>query len=232
MNNDAKFPSLAEPSVDPWVDTIICGDCLQILRQLPDACIDLILTDPPYGIHYKDRQGCAIYNDDNTRWVFPAFAEMYRVLKPNAYCVSFYAWSKAARFLSAWKECGFSPVGHFVWAKRYASCTRHTKMKHEQAYLLAKGKPALPEFPPDEVLAWKYTGNVLHPTQKPVGSLTPIIEAYCPPNGIVLDPFAGSGSTGAAARQCGRQFILIEKVTAYYRAAQSRLFPDNPEPFK
>lgn len=207
----------ARNCIDLFANQVFHGDCLQILRGLPDACADLVFTDPPYGIHYKDRQGCAIYNDDNTRWVFPAFAELYRLLKPNSYCVSFYAWSKAARFLSIWKECGFQPVGHFVWVKRYASCTRHAKMMHEQAYLLTKGNPQPPESPPDDVLPWKYTGNVLHPTQKPVTSLTPIIQAYSKPGGIVLDPFAGSGSTGIAARQCGRRFILIEKVDAYYR---------------
>jgi site-specific DNA-methyltransferase (adenine-specific) len=199
------------------------GDCLQVLRLLPDACADLVLTDPPYITRYRDRQGRTIANDDNSHWLFPAFAELYRVLKPNSYCLSFYGWGKAHRFISAWRECGFFPVGHFVWVKRYASCTRHTQMKHEQAYLLAKGNPPPPKFPPADVLPWIYTGNTLHPTQKAARSLHPIIQAYSKPGGIVLDPFAGSGSTGIAARQCGRRFILIEKVPAYCHAAQERL---------
>jgi site-specific DNA-methyltransferase (adenine-specific) len=66
----------------------------------------------------------------------------------------------------------------------------------------------------------------LHPTQKPVGSLTPLIEAFSQPSGMVLDPFAGSGSTGVAARNCQRRFLLIEKDAAYHRAASERLFPD------
>jgi site-specific DNA-methyltransferase (adenine-specific) len=155
--------------------------------------------------------------------MFPAFSELYRVLKPNSYCVSFYGWSKADRFLSVWRECGFYPVGHFVWVKRYASCVRHSQMKHEQAYLLAKGNPPPPKCPPPDVLPWQYTGNKLHPTQKPIGSLTPLIEAFSRPNQIVLDPFAGSGTTGVAARQCGRRFILIEKDANFYRAASERL---------
>ena len=196
---------------------VIHGDCLQELRKLPDASADLVLTDPPYLVRYRDRAGRTVANDDNGRWLFPAFAELFRVLKLNTYCLSFYGWSKAERFLSAWKECGFQPIGHFVWVKRYASCVRHNQMKHEQAYLLAKGNPLPPKCPPADVLPWSYTGNRLHPTQKPVGSLVPIVEAYAPRNGLVLDPFAGSGSTGVAALQCRRRCLLIEKEAEHYR---------------
>ena len=167
--------------------------------------------------------GRRVPNDDNTLWMFPAFAELYRVLKPDSYAISFYGWGKAERFLSVWRECGFRPVGHFVWVKRYASCVRRVQMKHEQAYLLAKGNPLPPASPPADVLPWSYTGNRLHPTQKPVASLTPLIEAFSPIGGLVLDPFAGSGSTGVAARLCRRRFLLIEKDAAYCRTAQERL---------
>ena len=207
----------------PWDNQIVCGDCLQVLRRLPDACADLVLTDPPYLVRYQDRSGRRIANDDNARWIFPAFAELYRVLKPDAYCVSFYGWSKAERFLSVWRECGFYPVGHFVWVKGYASCVRRVQMQHEQAYLLAKGNPPRPASPPPDVLPWKYTGNRLHPSQKPVAGLTPLIEAFSPPEGLVLDPFAGSGTTGVAARICRRRFLLIEKDPAYHKAACERL---------
>jgi site-specific DNA-methyltransferase (adenine-specific) len=211
-----------EPAITPR-SRILQGDCTQQLSKLRTESVDFVLTDPPYLVNYKDRTGRTVQNDDNSRWLFPAFAELYRVLKPNSYCVSFYGWSKAERFLSAWKGCGFQPIGHFVWVKHYASCVRHTQMKHEQAYLLAKGHPLPPINPPTDVLSWQYTGNRLHPTQKPVASLTPLVEAYSPRNGIVLDPFAGSGSTGIAALQCGRRCILIEKEAAHYKTIRARL---------
>lgn len=201
---------------------LIHGDCVQQLRELRTESADFVLTDPPYLVAYKDRTGRTIQNDDNSRWLFPAFAELYRVLKPNSYCVSFYGWSKAERFLSAWKECGFQPIGHFVWVKGYASLVRHSQMRHEQAYLLAKGNPLPPKNPPPDVLPWKYTGNKLHPTQKPVSALTPLIEAYAPREGIVLDPFAGSGSTGVAALQCQRRCLLIEKDDTHYETIRAR----------
>jgi adenine-specific DNA-methyltransferase len=209
--------------LDCWINRIICGDCVQVLRRVPDESVDMVLTDPPYLIAYKDRSGRTIANDDNCRWVFPAFAEIYRVMKPDTYCVSFYGWSKLSRFLTAWQEIGFHPVGHFVWVKGYASCARHTRMRHEQAYLLAKGNPALPKDPPSDVLEWAYTGNRLHPTQKPVAGLVPLIRSLTQPQAVVLDPFAGSGSTGAAAVRCGRRYILIEKDAAYHKAAYQRL---------
>ena len=202
---------------------IIHGDCANELRKLPDVCADMILTDPPYLVRYKSRSGQTVANDDNTRWMYPAFSELYRVLKPDSYCVSFYGWSKADRFLSVWRECGFYPVGHFVWVKRYASCVRHNKMMHEQAYLLAKGSPPPPKNPPADIIPWKYTGNRLHPTQKPVCSLTPLIEAYSKPGGLILDPFAGSGSTGVAALLSRRRCLLIEKEANHYKTACTRL---------
>lgn len=210
-------------SPDALENQVIHGDCSQELRKLPDASVDLVLTDPPYLVRYKDRAGRTVANDNNSRWLYPAFAEIYRILKPDSYCISFYGWSKVDRFLSAWRECGFQPVGHFVWVKRYSSCVRHTQMRHEQAYLLAKGNPLPPETPPADVLSWAYTGNRLHPTQKPVCSLTPLIDAYSRHHGLVLDPFAGSGTTGVAALQCRRRFLLIEKDSAHYRTACERL---------
>jgi len=135
----------------PWLDKVVHGDCTQILRRLPENSVDMVLTDPPYIVRYADRSGRQIPNDDNGRWIFPAFAEIDRVMKPDSYCVSFYGWSKLSRFLTAWREIGFRPFGHFVWVKRYASCSRHTKMKHEQAYLLAKGNPPPPKDPPSDV---------------------------------------------------------------------------------
>jgi len=101
-------------------------------------------------------------------------------------------------------------------------------MKHEQAYLLAKGNPPYPKDPPADVLEWAFTGNRLHPTQKPVSGLVPLIRAFTKPGAVVLDPFAGSGSTGVAARHCNRRFILIEQDATHHRTATERLKPQVP----
>ncbi len=202
---------------------IVLGDCLAVLPTLPDRAVDFVLTDPPYLVNYRERNGRRIANDTNDAWLTPAFEQMHRVLRDDALCVSFYGWSRVDRFFSAWRAAGFRAVGHIVFAKRYPSTARFLRYQHEQAYLLAKGQPALPAEPLPDVLPWTYSGNRLHPTQKPVECLVPLIEAFCPLGGIVLDPFAGSGSTCVAARQTGRRFLGIELDANYHAVAADRL---------
>lgn len=102
-------------------------------------------------------------------------------------------------------------------------CKRFLAYRHESAYLLAKGKPELPTTPLSDVIPWTYSGNRLHPTQKPVECLKRIIEALSRPGDIVLDPFAGSGSTCLAAHLAGRRFFGIELDATYHAAAVNRL---------
>jgi adenine-specific DNA-methyltransferase len=73
------------------------------------------------------------------------------------------------------------------------------------------------------VREFRYTGNRLHPTQKPVCALKPLIEAFCPADGIVLDPFAGSGSTLVAAKELGRRSLGIEISAEHHKTATARL---------
>jgi adenine-specific DNA-methyltransferase len=217
------------PTALPYLNRVTFGDCVELMKKLPDGCVDLIVTDPPYVANYCDRGGRKILNDDNVDWIYPAFYEAYRLLKDDAFCVSFYGWNKVDKFLSAWRDCAFYPVGHFTWVKTYNSSVGFTKMWHECAYLLVKGRPAKPANPPADVLPWKYSGNKFHPTQKPVSALRPLIEAYSQKRDIVLDPFGGSGSTAIAAIQCCRRFILFEKDEQYFEAAKTRLSAEEAE---
>ena len=114
-------------------------------------------------------------------------------------------------------------AGHLVFTKNYTSKSAYVAYRHECAYILAKGSPARPRNPLPDVLGWKYSGNRHHPTEKPVTSLQPLIESFTHPNAIVLDPFAGSGSTCVAALQSGRRYIGIELLEQYHRAGQQRL---------
>lgn len=207
----------------PLRNMIAHGDCIDLMAGMPAGSVDFILTDPPYLVRYKDRTGRSLANDDNADWLEPAARQMYRVLKTDSLCVSFYGWTQTDRFMSAWRAAGFRIVGHIVFRKRYASKARFVSYTHESAYVLAKGRPALPEHPPADVIDWVYTGNRLHPTQKPVAVLKPLIEAFCPAGGLVLDPFCGSGSTLAAARTAGRNWLGMELDPAYHRIASDRL---------
>lgn len=202
---------------------VLQGDCIDVMRGMESTSVDFILTDPPYLVNYRSRDGQTVANDDNDAWLEPAFAEMHRILKDGSFCLSFYGWNKVDRFMAAWRSAGFRVVGHVVFRKRYASSSRFFDHHHEQAYLLAKGDVSLPAKPMADVIDWQYTGNRLHPTQKPVSVLRPFVEAFCKRGGIVLDPFCGSGSTLVAARDSERGYIGIELERRHCQTAQLRL---------
>jgi DNA modification methylase len=129
------------------INRVITGDCRRILTQLADRSVDFVLTDPPYLVNYRSRDGRSIAGDTNGAWLRPVTAELYRLLKPNRFFVSFYGWQAAEQFLSAWRGAGFRPVAHLAWPKRYTSSARYVRYQHEQAYVLAKGYPPLPAAP-------------------------------------------------------------------------------------
>jgi DNA modification methylase len=206
-----------------FINTILKADCVRAMRQLPAASVNFILTDPPYIVRYKDRSGRAIRNDDNAAWLKPAFAEMYRVLADNSFCVSFYGWTFADRFVTAYRSAGFRIVGHITFKKNYVSSTGYMHSQHECAYLLAKGRPQKPEAPISDVMPWAYSGNHHHPSEKAVKTLLPLVEAFSQPGGLVLDPFCGSASTLLAAKSLGRSYLGMELDPKYFRIASRRL---------
>ena len=87
------------------VNRILNGNCIDLMSQLPRGSMDFILTDPPYLVNYRDRSHRSILNDNNASWLKPSFAEAYRVLKPNAFMVTFYSWCHTAL-----KSRNFTPL--------------------------------------------------------------------------------------------------------------------------
>jgi site-specific DNA-methyltransferase (adenine-specific) len=207
-----------------FTNTITHGDCIEIMRQMPANSVDFVLTDPPYLVNYRDRSGRTIQNDSSdATWLKPAMTQAYRVLKQNRLMLCFYGWTKVDEFFTAWKDAGFQPVGHIVFRKAYTTKSRFLSYRHEQAYLLAKGRPPLPKQPLADVMDMPYSGNKLHPTQKPVPVLASLIRSFSLPGETVLDAFAGSGSTCAAAALTGRKYIGIELSDVYFREASDRM---------
>jgi DNA modification methylase len=202
---------------------VIHGDCVKVLREkIAPSSVDFAFTDPPYLVSYHDRQGRAVANDSGGGdWIYPAFAGIYRVLKPDAFCVTFYGWNKLDVWFAAWRRAGFRPCGHLVFIKNYASGRGVVEYRHENAFVLTKGRGRPPRVLPD-VLNFGYSGNRFHPTEKPVSALMPVIEAFSDPGQVVLDPFAGSGSTLLAAKTVGRRYIGIELDERHARTAFER----------
>ena len=216
-NGHLVFDDIAADNV------VITGDCVKEMHALPAASVDMVFTDPPYLCGYRDRAGRTVANDNRNDWLAPAFAEIHRVMKPGTLCISFYGWTATDAFFAAWRGAGLTPVGHIVFVKPYVSRRGLLKSMHESAYVLARGRPEFPVKPLSDVHGWLYTGNELHPTQKPVEVMKPLIRTYCREGGLVLDPFAGSGSILKAARECGRRFVGMELDPEHAATARRRL---------
>jgi adenine-specific DNA-methyltransferase len=202
------------------------GDCGDILGALPPESFDMVLTDPPYLVSYRgrwDNKHKVIEGDSDASWVQPVFTELWRVLKPDSICVSFYGWPHADVFLSTWKQIGFRPVSLLAFIKRRLGFGRFTRAQHETAYVLAKGNPRPPECPMSDVFEWFPPNPQLHPNQKPLGAIADVIAQYTAPGELILDPFCGSGTTLLAARAQNRRAVGIEVAEEFCLGTKLRL---------
>ena len=202
------------------------GDCRLVMREFPDAAFDFVLTDPPYLVNYQGRwdgDRRTIIGDKDADWLRPIFTEIWRLLRDDTFCLSFYGWPHSEVFVGLWKELGFRLVSHLAFVKNVWGLGRFTRGQHETAFLLAKGHPPIPSKGISDVIVWEREADAFHPNQKPVGALYPLLAAYVPKSGTVLDPFMGSGSTLRAAKDMGLKAVGIEIDESYCRRAAQRL---------
>lgn len=209
------------------------GDCLEKMRNIPDGSIDTIQTDPPYGMSYRSNfrleRYDAIHNDTGLDWLPQFVKECYRVAKTDTAHYVFCSFHKIDIFKQEFEKL-FKVKNILVWVKNnhgmgdlkgdYAS-------KTEFILLLTKGKPKIRGKRPNNVLEFAKTGNVLHPTQKPVDLNEFMLKVFSDEGGAVLDPFMGSGSTGVACMNTGRTFIGIELDSSYYGISCERILNAN-----
>lgn len=181
-----------------------------------------ILTDPPRIANYPPSDDRIVANASDSTWLKSAYAGMFRALEKDAFCITFYDWKKADLFLEAFRAAEFRVAGHLVFSMSYGSFNGFLQCKHECAYLLAKGDPK-PKYMIDDVIDWTNYRYELHPEQKPLSILKPLIQSFSQLHGVVLDPFAGAGSTLLAAWECCRDYLGIEIVPHYHAVATERL---------
>jgi len=205
------------------MNQIIEGNAADVLQTVQEGTIDLVVTDPPYLVNYRDRDGRSLRNDDNADGVMPVFAPMARAMKQNSYAVCFAGWSALPQFTAAWDAAGLRIVSQIIWQKSYASRKGFTEYRHESAFVLAKGNPAKPAHPLPSVMDWVYSGNRSHPTEKAVDILTPLVRCFSKPGDLVCDPFSGSGSTSVAAALSGRDYLGIDIDAQHVATAKARL---------
>ena len=189
-------------------NTVITGDSLTVLRDMEADSVDMVITDPPYGIDYqsgrkeKASRLAKIANDKAPFiwWIYDAA----RVVKRGGTVKSVIVWDKKAHGMGDLKG-SFAP-------------------RYEAIIFATKGRYELPGKRPDDLIACAKVGNqsLTHPNEKPVALLEQLIEATTIPGALILDPFAGSGSTLAAAAKTGRQYIGIEIDEQYGKLAAAR----------
>lgn len=210
--------------MEQYINKIINADCLDILRQLPDKCVDLVLTDPPYGIDYGG-QLAKNFTDQKKGQVNPKNG--YKNYGINE-------WDKERPSAEIFREMLRVSKNQIVWGGNYfadllpASQGWLVWNKGQRNFTLADGELAWTLF--DKALRiFDYSrGQALqdgkiHPTQKPLRLIEWCLLRSCAENDLVLDCFSGSGTTAVACHNLKRRFICIEKDPEYYKASCERL---------
>lgn len=221
-------------NVEDITNKIICADCMDILKELPDKCIDLVLTDPPYNIGEDGGKGWDKI-DNYDCFIKYIFREMQRISKRQ---IIFFDYSYTWLF-----EDMAQPEERFIWHREGGFSGEFIKKGYEPFYLYG-GKPVnIPKIKNDyaetdqRLKEYKSVSNVWdipnlvgyknekenHPTQKPIKLFERCVYMGSNEGDIVLDCFSGSGTTAIACHRLKRRFICIEKDKDYWKASVKRL---------
>jgi site-specific DNA-methyltransferase (adenine-specific) len=214
---------------------LIRGDSRVILPGLPSSGRDapgFILCDPPYGLgigYGRSELGHRyIEGDHDTGLLTWVFSEAFRLLAAPAWCCVFCGYSSVGDAQTAALAAGFKIKTVLVWDKCLPGLGSGIRNQYELIVLAAKGKPANSYQGGNIWRERRVSGRPLHPNEKPVGLLARLIGCYGGPVGsVVLDPFAGSGSTLIAARRTGRRALGIEIDETYAEVARRRLISED-----
>lgn len=253
----------------PPLDSIITGDCIEVLSQLPAGSVDLVFADPPYNLQLSQdlyRPNMTLVNPVDDPWdKFSSFEEYdqftrawllgcRRVLKNSGTIWVIGSYHNIYRVGSIMQDLDFWLLNDVVWIKNnpmpnfrgmrftnahetllWAQKKRGVKYTFNYHSLKAMNDDLqmrsdwyMPLCTGRERL--KLDGGKLHTTQKPEALLYRILLASTNPADVVLDPFFGTGTTGAVARKLGRHFIGIERHSEYTLQAEARIAAVEPAP--
>lgn len=196
---------------DDYVGKVIHGDCLSVMRNMPDKCVDLVLTDPPYGI------GKAEWDDSfPTEWIPEAWRLTEKMLvMPGEWALIEYASAigkyKGCVILHSRNGMTHGPLGFGNWIPVLAC--GEWKAGARQNHLSFNVETS---------------ERIDHPSPKPIAAMLRLIGTYTDPNDLILDPFCGSGTTLVAAKMLGRRFIGIDIEKKYCDIAEERLRNTTP----
>ncbi len=213
--SDLKYP-------EDFIDKIICGDCLDLIKLIPNNSIDIVLTDPPYGLKKE-----VISGDADLNLFYKILSECDRVLKDNSFFITFFS----TKFLPClfvnnpfnyfWQIVLYCPEGRVRSPIGYTKFMSCFIFKKGEPKIICWNKDIFVDTPgrmvePDE-------GYIDHPTPKPKHFIKEILKMFTKDNDLILDPFIGSGSTAVACLQLNRKFIGFEIEEKYYKIALERV---------
>ena len=217
------------------------GDCLELLKDIPDKSIDLIVTDPPYKVTSRGSAGNSggmlqkkinrtgrvfEFNDISCKKYAPEF---YRVLKDGTHCYIMTNHTNLIEMLNTFTNTGFKFVKCIIWNKGNKIMGQFYMNQFEYIMFFRKGKAKkINNCGTSDILnilnkKTKFNGKNLHDTEKPVELMEVLVGNSSNENDLVLDPFMGIGSTGVACKKLNRNFIGIELSEEYYNIAVRRI---------
>ena len=210
------------------------GDCLEVIKNIPDKSIDLIITDPPYLMNYqsnrrkKENRFDKIKNDkDNYILIQEYFKECYRIMRNNTAIYCFCSWHNIDFFKKEFEKY-FKLKNIIVWNKNNhgtGDLKGSYAPKYEFILFGHKGRTLLREKRiPDVIDCAKISSKKLtHPTEKPQELLKIFIKQSSDEDNIIFDGFMGTGSCGIATNKLNRKFIGIELDENYFNIAKDRI---------
>lgn len=202
---------------EDFINKVISGDCIDVMRQIPTDAVDAIITDPPYGIGLE----YDTYDDSQQNLIdsIPAFMdEALRVAKNTVFtCGVQNQWLyPQPRWVMCWSYAPSTNKRGFWGFNQWQPILCYGQDPYLTNGLGARGDLIQDMRPPEH--------NHNHPCPKPLTFMRKLISRVSiKPNQIILDPFAGSGTTLVAAKQLGRRYIGIDVSQLYCEIAQDRL---------
>ncbi|MFP1711453.1 site-specific DNA-methyltransferase [Gardnerella vaginalis] len=206
---------------------IICGDATKLetfKTLLENTKVNLVVTDPPYNVNYEGSAGKIkndnMGNDKFYQFLFNSFVNMEQAMADDASIYVFHADTEGLNFRKAFQDAGFYLSGCCIWKKpslvlgrspyqwQHEPCLYGWKKKGKHKWYAGRKETSVWEFE-------KSKKNADHPTMKPIALLAYPIKNSSMTNSLVLDPFAGSGSTLIACEQTGRVCYAIELDEKY-----------------
>lgn len=213
-------------------------DAIGLMQRLSDGCIDLIATDPPYrtisggnaptdlnGFRQSvlERNDGKIFNHNNVS-IVSYMQQFVRILKPGTHCYVMTNALNLREMLNIAQQVGFHLHNLLIWERNNANANRWY-MKHVEYVLFLYKKPAKPinDCGSKQIFRCNNPRNKRHPTEKPVELMEHYVLNSSNPGDVVLDPFAGSGSTLVAAQQNNRRWIGCEIDPIFYYPTFARM---------